>query len=50
MSGQDLKIVREIEEKYEEKYGKIQACCNLYKNYCRCSKETQQQVSDRTTE
>jgi len=47
---EQLKLVREIEAKYEEKFGKIQPCCRIYKDYCRCSAETKEAAKNRTTE
>lgn len=45
-----MSLVREIEKKYEAKFGKIQPCCRLYKNYCRCGKETRAKAQRLTTE
>ena len=50
MNDESLKLVREIEKKYEKLYGEIQPCCKLYKDYCRCSAETRISAQDRTTE
>jgi hypothetical protein len=29
-------IVNRINSENEKKYGKIQPCCNMFKDYCRC--------------
>ena len=31
------KILQEIREKSEQKYGKIQKCCGFYQEFCRCN-------------
>lgn len=51
MNEEALRVKREIEKKYEAKWGEIQECCNLYKRYCRCEKqETRQEPAPVTTE
>lgn len=40
-----IETVKEIEARYEEKFGKIQECCRLYKDYCRCQTEETQKGS-----
>lgn len=32
-------IVEEINKRNIEQYGEIQPCCNLFKYFCKCSKE-----------
>lgn len=38
------KIVKEIVERNEKVYGKIQDCCELYKKYCSCNNEDTEPV------
>lgn len=45
-----IETVKEIEARYEEKFGKIQACCRLYKNYCRCEKKETQNGSAKSND
>jgi len=30
------KLLQEIKEKSEKKFGKLQKCCGMYEDYCRC--------------
>ena len=51
MNEEAIRVVREIEAKYEAMWGPIQPCCKVYLNYCRCKKaETAPDQQDPTTE
>jgi len=34
------KVLKEIKESNENKYGKIQECCGFHKSFCRCGTES----------
>jgi hypothetical protein len=51
MNEEAIRVVREIEAKYEAKWGPIQSCCGFYQDYCRCIKaETVVDLQEPTTE
>lgn len=39
---ESTKIVEDINKRNSELYGPIMACCQKYKKYCRCVKETRE--------
>ena len=50
MNEEAIRVVREIEKKYEALWGEIQPCCHMYQNYCVCKNQETPDQEQVTTE